>query len=377
MIKPGICWAFLLLSTEICIFSFKCFIKVVGRSVMQDLFKTDFLSVTRDNEWHLEPFEVEHSDYNISVWDTGVMHIEPKAPTDTKRCYIFSCAVHGNETAPIEICNDIIQEILHSKTAITQPVLFIFGNPASINIGKRFVEENMNRLFSGHHSSADDNGYRNKECERAAKLEQYVTRFFGLYPTWHRTHYDLHTAIRDSAHEKFAVYPYLHGKNWQKQQFEILRAMGVTTFLLMEKPATTFSYYSSKEHGAEAFTVELGKVRPFGENDQTKFAAAKQTLVELLKGKLFDGEEFDAKNYQIMTVNREIIKHNDSFELCFSDDVANFTQFSKGEVLAKEDGSPIEVEIEGEAIVFPNAKVANGQRALLTVVPKDISDSLS
>lgn len=345
---------------------------------MYDLFKTDFLTVTRENEWHLEPFEVEHSDYNISVWDSGVMHIEPKQVSEVERCYVFSSAVHGNETAPIEICNEIITQVLSKKIRITQPALFIFGNPASINIGQRFVEENMNRLFSGHHSkpNTDSNGFRNKECERAAKLEEYVTRFFESYPGWHRTHYDLHTAIRDSAHEKFAVYPFLHGKKWSKEQFETLRAMGVTTFLLMEKPATTFSYYSSREHGAEAFTVELGKVRPFGQNDQSKFAAAKQTLIELLQGKVFDGSQFDQANYQIMTVFREINKKGDSFELCFSDDAANFTLYKKGDVIAKENGQDIVVEAEEEAIVFPNANVAIGQRALLMVVPKDITNDV-
>lgn len=345
---------------------------------MYDLFQTDFLTVTRENEWHLEPFDIEHKDYKISVWDTGVLHIEPRQLGAVERCYVFSSAVHGNETAPIEICNDIINQVLANKISISQPVLFIFGNPASINIGKRFVEENMNRLFSGHHSKPEmeSDGYRNLECERAAKLEQYVTQFFGLYPDWHRTHYDLHTAIRDSAHDKFAVYPFIHGKKWSKEQFETLRAMGVTTFLLMEKPATTFSYYSSQQHGAEAFTVELGKVRPFGQNDQSKFAAAKQTLIELLQGKVFDGNQFDQSNYQIMTVFREINKNDESFELCFSDDAANFTLFNQGDVIAKESGQDIVVEAEKEAIVFPNANVAIGQRALLMVVPKDISQNV-
>ncbi len=341
-----------------------------------DLVNSDFLSITRENEWHLDPVELEHADYNISVWDTGVMHISPKTTPSVKSCYVFSCAIHGNETAPIEICNEIISDIMSGNLSITQPVLFIIGNPASINIGKRFVEENMNRLFSGHHSIPPASSFRNNECERAAKLEQYVTDFFEAYQGFERTHYDLHTAIRDSAHEKFAVYPYLHGGKWNKQQFEILKAMGVTTFLLMEKPATTFSYYSSKQHGAHAFTVELGKVRPFGQNDQTKFAAAKQTLVDLLQGKPFSGDDFNQDNYQIKTVYREIIKHNDTFELCFADDVANFTEYQKGDVLAKEDGKDIVVDVSGEAIVFPNANVANGQRALLTVIPKDISEHL-
>ncbi|MDA8621509.1 succinylglutamate desuccinylase [Psychrosphaera sp.] len=355
-----------------------------------DLVSPDFLTITRNNEWHLDAFTVPNELYNVQVWDTGVIYFSPKnserndkvnTETKTEKAFVFSSAIHGNETAPIEICTDIINGLVSNTLTIKHPVLFIYGNPAAINIGERFVDENLNRLFSGRHTKIDETtkqalSFENKECERAAKLEEYVTRFFELHPEAERTHYDLHTAIRDSAHEKFAVYPFIHGKPWKKQQFEILRAMGVTTFLLMEKPATTFSYYSSKQHNANSFTVELGKVRPFGENDQSKFAAAKETLINLLQGQLFDGEAFDAANYQIMTVYREINKTDDSFELSFADNVANFTEFAKGDELAKEQGKPILAIEEGEAIVFPNAHVAIGQRALLTVLPTDISDNL-
>jgi len=337
----------------------------------------DFLTLTRQNEWSLDAFNVENEHCIIEVWDTGVMYIEPKQVNKDKS-YVFSSAVHGNETAPIEICDEIITSILDGKFTPKHPVLFIFGNPASINIEKRFVEENMNRLFSGYHSKGLDPQGRetNNERQRADKLEQYVTRFFAFYPDSHKTHYDLHTAIRDSAHEKFAVYPFLHGNKWQKQQFEILRAMGVTTFLLMQKPATTFSYYSSNTHGAEAFTVELGKVRPFGQNNKASFAAAKQTLINLLSGVEFDGQKFDANNYQLMSVHREIIKNYDDFELTFADDTANFTEYQQGDVIAKENGQDVVIEQDGEAIVFPNANVEIGQRAILTVVNTDVADSI-
>ena len=356
-----------------------CQFLIIGY-VMSVIPNNDFLALTTDNEWHLAPFNIEDPNYIIEVWDTGVIYFQPKsiALSNVQNCYVFSSAVHGNETAPIEICNELITNILSGTFHPTHPVLFIFGNPASINIGKRFVEENMNRLFSGYHSKGLDPQGRgsNNERVRANKLEQYVSKFFGFYPQTHKTHYDLHTAIRDSAHDKFAVYPCLHGKPWNRQQFEILRAMGVTTFLLMQKAATTFSYYSSNTHGAQAFTIELGKVRPFGQNDQAKFAAAKQTLIDLLMAQDFDADGYDANNYQLMSVSREIIKNHDDFELNFSDEAANFTEYQAGQMIAKENGEAILVEQPIEAIVFPNANVEIGQRAILMVVPTDISNNL-
>lgn len=348
---------------------------------MSPIENNDFLALTRLNEWHLDPFQFDNDDYQIEVWDTGVIYFKPKnlKNADAKQSYVFSSAVHGNETAPIEICQDIITQTIEGKFKPVYPVLFIFGNPASINIGKRFVEENMNRLFNGYHSKGQDPLGResNDERVRAQKLEQYVERFFGYYPESEKTHYDLHTAIRDSAHEKFAVYPYIHEQAWSKKQFEILRAMGVTTFLLMQKPATTFSYHSSFNHNAASFTIELGKVRPFGENDQSKFAAAKQTIKDLLAGIEFSGDNFDQSNYQLFSVNREILKNYDDFALNFSDDEANFKEFTKGEVIAFENNAEVKVEAPTEAIVFPNANVEIGQRAILMVVPTDVSANLT
>jgi len=343
----------------------------------------DFLSLTRDNEHKLTPFTVDHEQCVVKIWDTGVIYFCPKQLSNSKsskrpKAIVLSSAIHGNETAPIEICNEIITSLLAQEIHLQHPTLFIFGNPPAINIGERFVEENLNRLFSGMRSADAKKSARdqNPEQVRALQLEEFVTDFFQKHPDAERTHYDLHTAIRDSAHEKFAVYPFIHGKPWNKEQFEIVRNMGVTTFLLMQKPATTFSFYSSNVHGAHSFTIELGKVRPFGENDQTKFAASKTTLINLITGIEVNTAEFDANNYQFMSVHKEVVKHNESFKLTFADDVANFTAFNKGDVLAIEDDTEINADTNGEAIVFPNAYVANGQRALLTVVPVNIDDNL-
>ena len=204
---------------------------------------------------------------------------------------MLSCAVHGNETAPIEICRDIINDIINEKQTVTHRTLFLIANPASINKGERFVEENMNRLFSGEHSKGST---QNKERERAAKIESYVERFYQLAPegTRERFHYDLHTAIRDSKREKFAVYPFTHGATYSRQQLQFLLSCGVDTVLLNQAPTTTFSYFSARQFNAHAFTVELGKVRPFGENDRTKFAAAESTLRNLISQTELDFDPF-------------------------------------------------------------------------------------
>lgn len=342
---------------------------------MSEINNNNFLALTRENETSLAPFSFSDAAHHFEVWDTGVLLVAPKSPTNFDKAVVLSAGVHGNETAPIELINELITELLNAQLVLKRPVLFIFGNPASMNINKRFVVENMNRLFVGNHAKGTDvNGNSsNLERVRAKKLEEYVARFYERFQTPTRCLYDLHTAIKDSVYEKFAVYPYLHGKPWKKQEFELLRAMDVTTVMLMPTPATTFSYHASKVHDADSFTIELGKVRGFGENDKAKFEKAKMTLRDLICGIDVDPENFDEDNFVMFAVHRSIIKNFNDFQLGFSDSLPNFSQFQVGDTLASENGQDIVAEVEGEGIVFPNANVEIGQRAILTVIPTEVS----
>jgi succinylglutamate desuccinylase len=347
----------------------------------------DFLTLTRANEWSLAgcfSFLVQHQASNtqtkVTVLDTGLITFEPSDLQSSTKDIVLSSAVHGNETAPIEICAELIKKLILGELACTERVLFIFGNPASINISERFVEENMNRLFSGGHSADQGNGAGliNKERHRALLLENTVRDFFEQGQTLatnverERCHYDLHTAIRGSKNDKFAVYPFRHGKPWKKSQLQFMHACGVSTILLSHSPTTTFSYFSSNEFNADAFTVELGKVMPFGENDMTKFVQVKETLTRLVSGQELQLTDFKESNFSIYEIYQTINREGENFSLNFSDDVENFTDFPKGTVLAIDNNKEIKTDTAGEAIIFPNANVAIGQRALLTVIPTTI-----
>jgi len=338
----------------------------------------DFLSLTREHEWSLAEnfsFEVVHQGSQtrslVTVIDTGIICFEP-LDGKTEKDIVISCGVHGNETAPIEICADLVKQLILGELYLDQRVLFLFGNPAAMNISERFVEENMNRLFSGAHSQGD---VSNKERTRAAQLEKAVADFFTDHSRAEknsRYHYDLHTAIRESTHEKFAVYPFRHGQPWKKEQLSFLLACGVDTILLSGSPTTTFSYYSSNEFGADAFTVELGKVRPFGENDMASFSQVKQTLTAFVSGQELDLKPYQKEDFYIFEISQIINKHTDNFKLHFADDTKNFTEFALGEVMASDGETQYTANVDGEAIIFPNANVALGQRALLTVKPTQI-----
>lgn len=348
----------------------------------------DFLQLTRSHEFFMPSFSVEVTcEYSlaktkVTVLDTGIIVFEPLTHISQKDI-VLSSAVHGNETAPIEICNELIKQLILGKLHLEHRTLFLFGNPASINIGKRFVEENLNRLFSGGHSQdqGQGSGLINKERHRALLLENTVRDFFtgseqqtslSQKKPVERYHYDLHTAIRGSKNDKFCVYPFRHHKPWVKAQLQFMLSCGVNTILFSNSPTTTFSYFSSNEFGAHAFTVELGKVHAFGENDMSNFIGVKKSLTALVSQESLALPEYNADDFSFFEIDQIIDRQHENFAFHFSDDVENFTDFPVGTEIATDGDKEIKIQKQGEAIIFPNAKVAIGQRALLTVVPVEI-----
>ncbi|WP_298444444.1 succinylglutamate desuccinylase [uncultured Ferrimonas sp.] len=295
----------------------------------------------------------------VSLAEVGVLRFEPQQPQGAD--LVLSAGVHGNETAPIELVNRLVKQLLSGVLPCRNRLLILLGNPPAMVVGKRELEHNMNRLFSGNHQR-----YQGDEANRAKVLEAAVQDFFEAR-AGERYHYDLHTAIRDSKREKFAIYPFRHGKPWKKQQLRFLANCGVDTTLLIHSPQSTFSYFSSNQFGADAFTVELGKVRPFGQNDPKSLAQIEAQLQRFIAAQPLQLGEDAAMT--VFDVAQEINKNSADFALNFADNAANFSEFKQGELLASDGEQEFRVQAKQEAIVFPNAKVATGQRALLTVVP--------
>jgi len=328
----------------------------------------NFLEFTRQWEYGTnQRFESQLSNgLSIILHEIGILQIRPNNPSSTY--LLISSGIHGNETAPIEIVDQMVKDIWAKKLAVNVNLMLIIGNPPSMNIGKRFATQNLNRLFSGRWKSDKTNSDElDYECQRAEVIEKAVTEFYTDNNTdetlVNRYHYDLHTAIRPSKYEKFVLYPYLDDRPWDKTHISFFGGAGITTVLLGNQPAGTFSYYSSNRFNAMAATVELGKVKPFGKNDMKKFTGIDDNLRRLICAEPPLIEEFDNDIYKVFQVKQEIIKSNDDFQLLLDDDIKNFTSFTKGTLLASDGkGESYTVENDGEAIVFPNNNVPIGQR---------------
>jgi succinylglutamate desuccinylase len=294
----------------------------------------------------------------------GALEVRPAEGQDNGMDLLLSAGIHGNETAPIELLDELVHEVARGNLKPRARVLFLFGNPEAIRRGERYLEQDVNRLFNGRHELSSG-----REALRACELERLAATFFSV-PGRVRLHYDLHTAIRGSKIEQFALYPFKEGREHSRSELARLGAAGMQAVLLQSKASITFSAYTYEQLGAEAFTLELGKARPFGHNQQVKLDLLETRLRQLIEGNEPVADASELGGLELFNVSREIIKHSDAFRLHLPDDIENFAELAQGYLLA-EDLADMRwvVEEAGARIIFPNPGVKNGLRAGLLIVP--------
>ncbi len=294
----------------------------------------------------------------------GALEVTPAAGDDNGSDLLLSAAIHGNETAPIELLDSLLQSIASGHFRPRARVLFLLGNPPAMRRGERYIDQDINRLFNGRH--ADASGY---EALRACELERLAANFFSL-PERSRLHYDMHTAIRGSQIEQFALYPYSPERTHSTHELARLQNAGITAVLLQNKVGITFSSYTYACLGVEAFTLELGKAQPFGQNQDVDLQRLHDHLQCMIEGTEVPLTAVVLDNLQLFTVAREVIKHSDAFRLHLPADVENFSELPLGYLLAEDiAGTRWVIDEPGARIIFPNPKVKNGLRAGLLVIP--------
>lgn len=293
----------------------------------------------------------------------GALEVRPPEGSDNGLDLLLSAGIHGNETAPIELLDELIHQIARGHLKPRARILFLFGNPDAIRRGVRYVEQDVNRLFNGRHALSSG-----REALRACELERLATAFFSVMGRT-RLHYDLHTAIRGSKIEQFALYPFHPDRTHSRAELARLQAAGMQAVLLQNRSSITFSAFTYEQLGAEAFTLELGKARPFGQNAEVDLSRLHVRLQHIIEGTEPAADEA-LTQMAVFSVAREVIKRSDAFRLYLRDDVENFSELEEGYLLAEDsDGRRFVVEEQGARIIFPNPRVANGLRAGIVIVP--------
>jgi len=333
---------------------------------LADLLQLTLEGVTPDclaESSDLGTVQIGINNINLHWLGEGALQLSPMQDDYCGRSLLLSAGIHGNETAPIELINKLLKRILSGELKLRCRLLIIFGNPEAMRQGIRYIEQDLNRLFNGRHQQS--HGF---EAERAAQLEQLAADFFREANLDKSLHYDLHTAIRGSKIEQFALYPFAENRKHSEIELKRLQSAGISAVLLQNRPATTFTAYTYATLGIEAMTLELGKARPFGQNQTINLQKIQSMLEQLIE----DDESHPIKTsdgLQLFTVSREIIKQSDSFRLHLADNIENFSPLETGSLLAEDGEIRWLVEEQQARIIFPNPKVQNNQRAGLIIVP--------
>jgi succinylglutamate desuccinylase len=319
-----------------------------------------------------QPESGQTADFNWQWWGEGVVALTPHQACD--QALVLSAGIHGDETAPIELLDQLVSNIFSGRCRLRVHLLVILGNPPAIRCQRRYLSADMNRMFA--------DGYQrftaSAETQRAQYLEQCLARFFHqaqLSGACQRFHLDMHTAIRSSIHRQFALLPW-QSRPYSKQLYQWLLAADLDALVTHKQAGNTFSQVSSSRWQAQSCTLELGKALPFGENDLPLFARLFQALSAWVAQSGVAARQKGALAcYQVA---ESLIKQHEDFVLHIPPDTANFTAYPQGTLLAQQSGEDYRVSHQQVWILFPNPHVALGLRAaLLLIEQKDLCDNVT
>lgn len=276
---------------------------------------------------------------------------------------MISAGIHGNETAPVEILNELLDDLFSGSLHLSRPLLLIFGNLPALQAGSRFTEYDLNRLFSASGEQVAD-CYETARVKELEAVSRDFRQRFGKQGGWHL---DLHTAIRGSVFTQFGMLP-ASDRADNPEFLAWLEAAGLQALVFHRTPGGTFSHFTCNSLQMESCTLELGKARPFGRNRLQDFALAARALRAVISGK-HDSLEKPSTPAKRFRVAQQITRHSEDFVLHMSEDTVNFTEFHVGTLLAEDGSHQYRVVTgRGERVLFPNPRVAIGLRAGLMLV---------
>ncbi|HBU87729.1 MAG TPA: succinylglutamate desuccinylase, partial [Acinetobacter sp.] len=264
----------------------------------------DFLALTLQGE---QPKTREGKQDNFSWrWlGEGILECTPNAQYD--KAVVLSAGVHGNETAPIELLSHLCTDLFAGRLNLAVRLLFVLGNPYAMRQGKRYVHDDVNRMFCG--------GYKTlpvtEESKRAEVLEQVVTTFFQESSSQaKRYHYDLHTAIRASLLPTFALFPY-QTHAYDADLTASLESADLDALVYHNAVGKTFTHFTSENFKAASATLELGKALPFGQNDLSQFAAIDEVIRHVVSEQALPPR--NKTKIRVFKVSDSLIKKDEDF----------------------------------------------------------------
>lgn len=328
------------------------------------------------------PKKLTHSNTSISTINLpipGVLEIIGKNNTDFT--LIFSCGMHGDERAGIEVVDTLVSEIVFNKLPVNSNILFIYGNlkAMSANDGKglRCIEpekgwvSNLNRCFI----DSDGNSLNSYAQERAnlimtEGLNHLVSGKIEVLDIHQSFKVPLVGDVRDNSDRTeytFALVSPHDRKSileWVYEKYSDI----VTGVVLnnINSVSTTFSGFMANKYKANAATLELGTI---GYSDFVSFTPQ---LTENIRNKIKGSSYLDRKlGFDIWEVVGFVFKKSANFTFldkngektnsCQCDFMPlDYTEFAQDE-------NQVFTIKNNECLLFANSQVPIGDRAAVII----------
>lgn len=295
----------------------------------------------------------------METWCEGV-YFEPGPNKPNLAGIILSCGIHGDETGPIHLLQRLHNELQSAALAPSRPLLLIFGNPDAIRHQQRYVDSNLNRLFTRTPSPQPVAG-ESREAARARQLMQVCQRFQQQVPQVD-LHLDLHSTIKRSCIERFALTP-VHSGHYSDRWLGQLWQAGFGGLVHQTRRANTFSQFSLDVLGADSFTLECGSLQ---QSDEPHDQRLWDWLVNLVGSEVaWHTKEPGGRQQPALrqfTVAEEIIRASDQFRFLVDEGLPNFSQHPPGTAIYQEARGTFTIDEERFSL-FLNSRVETGQRA--------------
>ncbi len=148
-------------------------------SLGYELSETELMALHQD---HIDYFE-KHG--NAADGTPGVIEVQGVNPGPH---LVFSGGIHGNETAGVESAVKVHQHLMDGRLTLKNgSISFLLGNPEAYRLRKRFMVENLNRMFA--HAKMPNH----VEGQRAWEMMKYINSIrdkLGVI-------FDMHSVSRD------------------------------------------------------------------------------------------------------------------------------------------------------------------------------------
>ena len=267
---------------------------------------------------------------------------------------ILSCGVHGDETGPIDLLRQLQTDLNAGKLVPSRPLLLIFGNPRAMLQQQRYIDCNLNRLFGSHSLSGLE----------TARAEQLISscRQFQNQVTTVALHLDLHSTIKPSCIERFALTP-VHSGDYTYRWQEALMLAGFGALVHQTRRANTFCQFTHDQLAADSFTLECGSHQP---GAATNNARLWHWIIELVTSdKILNtvhGKHQHQSQLEQFIVDTEILKSSNQFRFLLDEQEPNFTHHAPGTTVYRDEENTFTTDEECFSL-FLNSRVEVGQRA--------------